>query len=130
MEKNVHLVFIDDEPSIIELVEVYLRNITHLKLTGLTTLTEAHNYIMSNHENIDLVVCDIGMDEGDDFEDGLALLSHLRDKGIAIKWSFCSGHAHLKNEVLCNEKLCVTAFLEKPFTKKELLAFIMSLIQN
>lgn len=129
MEKKVHLLFIDDEPSILELVQVYLQNIRNLEITCLTTLTEAHHYIQNNAGAINVVVCDIGLDEGEDFKDGMALLRHLRKSGVELRWSFCSGHTHLKEDIMCDKELCVTSFLEKPFTKKELLSFIINMIQ-
>lgn len=129
MEKEVHLLFIDDEPSILELVQVYLQNIRHLKITCLSTLSEAYNFIKSHRGDIDVVVCDIGLDEGEDFEDGTALLRQLRRDGVEVIWSFCSGHSHLKNELMSDKELCVTSFLDKPFSKKDLLSFVISLIQ-
>ncbi|MDD0852916.1 response regulator [Halobacteriovorax sp. GB3] len=125
MANKVNIVFIDDEEDILDLVDIYLSRITNLKMHYFTTMDQAEQLILNESDQLSLVVCDIGFCDDEELcSDGIDFLRRIRSHGSNVPWAFCSGYSNKKEELLSDSDLNVTSFLEKPFSKKELLEFI------
>lgn len=125
MANKVNIVFIDDEEDILDLVDIYLSRISNFKMHYFTSMDQAEQLILDQSEELSLVVCDIGFCDDEALcSDGVDFLKRIRSSGSKVPWAFCSGYSNKKDELLNDSQLNVTSFLEKPFSKKELLEFV------
>ncbi len=75
----------------------------------------------------DVAIIDVKLDKGDN--DGIQLLSHIKNKNIDIPVIMISGHANI--EMAVNSlKSGAFEFIQKPFDKERLLNFVNRAIEN
>ena len=75
----------------------------------------------------DVAIIDVKLDKGDN--DGIQLLSHIKNKNVDIPVIMISGHADI--EMAVNSlKSGAFEFIQKPFDKERLLNFVNRAIEN
>jgi DNA-binding response OmpR family regulator len=116
-----HVLALDDDPSIRQLVRDYL-GANELRVTAVATGQELDAVLA--REAIDLVVLDLRL-QG---EDGLQIARRLRE-GSAIPILMLTGRAEEADRVMGLE-LGADDYLTKPFSPRELLARIRALLRR
>ena len=116
-----HVLALDDDPSIRQLVSDYLSE-NELRVTAVATGKEFDAVLSS--ETIDLVVLDLRL-QG---EDGLQIARRLRETS-AIPILMLTGRAEEADRVMGLE-LGADDYLTKPFSPRELLARIRALLRR
>jgi DNA-binding response OmpR family regulator len=117
-----HVLALDDDPSIRQLVSDYLTE-NELRVTAVATGKEL-DAVMAR-ETIDLVVLDLRLQQG---EDGLQIARRLRETS-AIPILMLTGRAEEADRVMGLE-LGADDYLTKPFSPRELLARIRALLRR
>ncbi len=121
MQANPHLLIVDDDPQIGELLQDYLQK-HHYRVTLAKNGTEMEREIKKAH--IDLIVLDI-MLPGDD---GLTLCRKLREK-CATPIIMLSAVGE-ETDRITGLELGADDYLSKPFSPRELLARIKALLRR
>jgi DNA-binding response OmpR family regulator len=116
-----HVLALDDDPAVRQLVSEYLRE-NDLKVTTVTTGKELEAVMV--RETIDLVVLDLRL-QG---EDGLQIARKLRAES-AIPILMLTGRSEEADRVMGLE-LGADDYLTKPFSPRELLARIRALLRR
>jgi two-component system OmpR family response regulator len=116
-----HIVAVDDDPSIRQLVCDYL-NQNELRATAVSSGKELD--VLMARETIDLVVLDLRLNG----EDGLLIARRLREAS-AIPILMLSGRVDEADRVMGLE-LGADDYLTKPFSPRELLARIRALLRR
>ena len=94
-----------------------------------TRLATNYNQALNEIDNKlpDLAIIDVKLDKGDN--DGLELLSHIKNKDKDIPVIIITGHANI--EMAVNSlKAGAFEFIEKPFNQERLLNFINRAVEN
>jgi DNA-binding response OmpR family regulator len=121
MNEQAHVLVLDDDPAVRQLVTEYLTQ-NELRVTAVGTGREL-KAVMAK-ETIDLVVLDLRL-EG---EDGLHIARQLRDES-AVPILILTGRADEADRVMGLE-LGADDYLTKPFSPRELLARIRALLRR
>src|ERR1700683_1403387 len=116
-----HILVVDDDPQIRELVEEYL---TENALRVSATSTGQQMAMILEEEAIDLVILDLRLAG----EDGMAIARTLRDKS-AIPISIVTGVRDEADRIMGLE-LGADDYLTKPFSPRELLARIRTVLRR
>jgi DNA-binding response OmpR family regulator len=121
MNEQAHILVLDDDPAVRQLVTDYLDE-NELKVTAVAT-GKALAAAMAN-ETIDLVVLDLRLPG----EDGMQIARKLRDES-AVPILILTGRAEEADRVMGLE-LGADDYLTKPFSPRELLARIRALLRR
>jgi two-component system OmpR family response regulator len=116
-----HILAVDDDPSIRELVSEYLGE-NDLRVTAVATGNELDAILA--RDTIDLVVLDVRLHG----EDGMQIAHRLREKS-AIPILMLTGRVEEADRVMGLE-LGADDYLTKPFSPRELLARIRALLRR
>ncbi|MFP4476558.1 MAG: response regulator [Desulfatibacillaceae bacterium] len=111
-----NVLIVDDEKEMIELVQTLLEDHVdrfHTAYNGKEALEQLH----AHHHEIDAVITDYVMED----VDGMELLKSVRDHYGALPVIMMTGHGE-KNLVIQALRHHCNGFLEKPFTRRQLLA--------
>lgn len=119
-----HIVIVDDEPSIAEFLAELMRS-RHYKTTIFTSSVEAHEYLVQNNKQVDLVILDQLMPE----MTGIDLATSLRSIGINLPIVLCTGDKELI-ERQSNGGLNIENFVSKPVDINELTELIATIISQ
>ena len=104
------ILFVDDEPAIVQAVTGVLKDLGH----GVTTAEDGRRALeLCQDQSFDLVVSDIRMPH----VDGLKLLATLRERGVATPVILISGHREEDGAVTPGPDV---AYLRKPMRLREL----------
>jgi two-component system, OmpR family, response regulator len=117
-----HVLALDDDPSIRQLVSDYLSE-NELRVTAVATGRELDDVMA--RETIDIIVLDLRLQRG---EDGLQIARRLRESS-RIPILMLSGRADEADRVMGLE-LGADDYLTKPFSPRELLARIRALLRR
>jgi DNA-binding response OmpR family regulator len=120
-EAQPHILAVDDDPAVRELVGEYLAQ-HELRVTAVASGRELHDVMA--RETIDLVVLDLRLGG----EDGLQIARKLREAS-AIPILMLTGLAEEADRVMGLE-LGADDYLTKPFSPRELLARIRALLRR
>lgn len=120
--KNKTLVFVEDNPDILDLYSNVLSKVGFTVLTA-TNGKEALNLIKTNDSSIELIISDLIMPE----MDGYTLIEELEKAHIVKKIIFVSGYS-VKNPSV-DEYASHITFLNKPFQIDDLLQSINNLLE-
>ena len=107
------ILFVDNEPQILNLCMSYLKNSPYLFL-GATSAEEALNII--KRTSVHLIVTDLNMPK----ENGIDLIEFLRKKGIQTPALLLSGKEALETYGQVKDRLNISGMVLKPFTQDEL----------
>ena len=107
------ILFVDNEPQILNLCMSYLKNSPYLFL-GATSAEEALNII--KRTPIHLLITDINMPK----VSGIDLVDFLRKKGVKIPTLLLSNKDSLKKYADEKDRLNISGMIIKPFTQDEL----------
>ena len=117
-----HVLAVDDDPAIRQLVSDYLHE-NELRVTTVASGKELDDVLA--RETIDLIVLDLRLQGG---EDGLQIARRLRESS-AIPILMLTGRADEADRVMGLE-LGADDYLTKPFSPRELLARIRALLRR
>ncbi|MDF1536106.1 MAG: response regulator [bacterium] len=120
------ILIVDDDTSIQELLRIILTKHGYTVHQATNGEEAIHRYM---EVDPDLVISDISMPKGDGFNVAIIIRSKERDgKNIPILLisAFYDDHANVKNAERCG----ASAFLPKPFTQKQLMDAVESLLRN
>ena len=121
MTETAHILALDDDPAVRQLVAEYLGQ-NELRVTAVATGKELADVMA--RETVDLVVLDLRL-QG---EDGLQIARKLREES-AIPILMLTGRAEEADRVMGLE-LGADDYLTKPFSPRELLARIRALLRR
>lgn len=107
------ILFVDNEPQILNLCMSYLKNSPYLFL-GATSAEEALNII--KRTAVHLIVTDLNMPKGS----GIDLIEFLRKKGVQTPALLLSGKEALDTYGQVKDRLQIAGMVLKPFTQDEL----------
>lgn len=113
-----HIVLIDDEKHILEIGSIYLRD-QGFRVTSIDNGKEAISYIQKNFKDIDLIVSDIIMPKVNGWQVFQATKQIIENPNFI----FVSGYSDEVDNAQMREA-GITAFIPKPFTRKNFLATI------
>ncbi len=124
-EQGCKVLVVDDDPSIQELLKIILEKngyLVHQAIDG-DQAVQLFSEVRPN-----LVISDVSMPKGDGFN--VAILIRSKERGspktpILLISAFYDDQANRENAQRCG----ADAFLSKPFTQKELLAAVRSLLE-
>ena len=116
-----HILAIDDDPAMRELVAEYLRE-NEVRVTAVATGAEM-NEVLASHA-VDLVVLDLRLGE----EDGMQLARKLREEG-ATPIIIVTGKQEEADRIMGLE-LGADDYMVKPFSPRELLARIRAVLRR
>jgi PAS domain S-box-containing protein len=122
--KGEHILFIEDEPSVIQVGQAMLEH-NGYQVSTAETGHEATEIFNQNKDNIDLVLSDVVLPD----INGIDLIEkfHKIDKDLPV--ILCSGYTEKKSHrSVINEK--GFAFIQKPFTIKEVLTRIRECLSD
>ena len=123
MEKQDHILIVDDDPEIRELLAGYLAR-QGLKATGVSDGREMRRVLA--RERVDLLVLDLMLSG----EDGISLCRELRAPGQpALPIVMLSARSEEADRILGLE-LGADDYLSKPFAARELLARVQSVLRR
>lgn len=108
------VMLIDDEPAILELLELFLEDIG-CQIISFTSPEEAYTTI-KNFRHVDLVISDINMPS----MNGIELLKLVRELPNDVKWIFCSAFLEEKKQLIEDLSLNVSGYYAKPIQSQEL----------
>ena len=112
---NTSVLLVDDEPDIVKMVELVLRDM------GINTIYKAQNgiealdYFAGSVNVIDLVVCDWMMPE----MDGLEFFLRLRSMHLEIPFLMLT-QRKTTNDIIAAKDAGVSSYITKPFTAGQL----------
>ena len=118
---SAHVLAVDDDPAIREVIGDYLRQ-HDFRVTGVADGRAMHAVLA--HEVVDLVVLDLKLQD----EDGMALARRLRDES-AIPIIMVTGR-HEEADRVMGLELGADDYLTKPFSPRELLARIRAVLRR
>ena len=119
---NTHVLAVDDDPSIRQMVSDYLGD-NEIRVTSLSSAREIAAVMA--RETIDLVVLDLRMPG----EDGMEVARKLREEFAALPIIMLTGRKDEADRVMGLE-LGADDYLTKPFSPRELLARIHALLRR
>ena len=104
-----HVLIVDDEPDIINILEVILNKVGKYKVSGVANGIRALD-LLSKDPTVDLVLADIKMPE----MDGVELVSRIKDNDVERpKVIFVTGFTDIPVDKLYDAGAC--GFIAKPF---------------
>jgi two-component system, NtrC family, response regulator PilR len=118
---NARVLIVDDEPDLVELVELTLRRMG-LAAQAAGTVRDAQRLILT--ESFDLVLCDMRLPDGN----GLDLLEWLQDKRPGLPCAVITAHGNVETAVRAL-KLGAFDFLSKPLDLTALRKLITSALR-
>ncbi len=124
-EKSCKVLVVDDDPSIQELLRIILEKngyLVHQAIDGDQAVR------LFSEVKPDLVISDVSMPKGDGFNVAILIRSKERDAPrtpILLISAFYDDQANRENAQRCG----ADAFLSKPFTQKELITAVRSLME-
>ena len=121
MEKSILIV--DDEPDILSALTLFLESLNHFKVYQAISGNEALSIISKN--NIDLVISDVRMPDGD----GIFLIKQLKNKLThGLKFIFMTGYSDLNQKDALD--LGAIEILRKPFDLSVLESSVLKALSN
>jgi PAS domain S-box-containing protein len=121
---NEHILFVDDEKSIVKLGVRALGNLGYT-VTGINNSIEALQVFKSNPDNFDLVITDMAMPEMMGSQLAKKILNIRPDTPIII----CTGYSE-KLDTLKARKLNVKASIDKPILMEDLTAKVREVLDQ
>jgi len=121
--KTVHILAIDDDPTIRHVITEYLGE-NDLRVTTLASGTDLPTVMA--RESVDLVLLDLRLPEG---PDGLEIARSLREDSARLPIIMVSGRKEEADRVIGLE-LAADDYLIKPFSPRELLARIRAVLRR
>ncbi len=117
-----HILVVDDEPQIRELLSLYLDKQGY-KVSAAATATETMKLVEGDH--VHLVVLDIGLEE----EDGLKLLANLKSKHPQILVIMLTGMGFVEDLLQEAQQKGADGYVSKVSPMDELLGTIQRLLK-
>lgn len=133
-KKNINLVLVEDDISIRNLLQEGLKKKNYLNVYAFKSLKESTEYInnlLKDNQDIDLVISDIMISDGN----GLDLVTKIKKINNKTKFILISGYdkehlESLKNYDVLQKYNQDIIFLQKPFSIQEMLVLIDSFYEK
>jgi two-component system response regulator SaeR len=116
------VLIVDDEPDILTILKIFLKNKVNQVLTAKDGL-EALEVLKENQVN--LILSDISMPN----MNGIDFLKQLRTTDNKTKFIFLSAYSQQKDDLM-NSELNVLGFIQKPVTKKKILTVLDDILES
>lgn len=122
MNKNIRILFIDDEEMLVELAESYFEDMDNYDIVVANNKDDAYKYFVDNNSHIDVVICDQCL-AGDS---GLELVEKFYKIQSNIYYYVVTGSLSL-GENAKKYKEIIAGVIHKPFSFNELCSMLESL---
>jgi len=123
--KDIHIMLVDDEPSILDLTERHLEKMGYSNITPCLSGQSAMEKYQENNNSFDIIISDLNMPE----MNGVELLRHLSDEDYRGGIILLSGEdkriLEVAKDLARARKLNVIGYISKPF-KRESLELLLS----
>ncbi len=124
MKGNEHILFVDDEKIIVEVVQTFLENLGY-KVTAEINSTHCLETFTGNPDNFELVITDMAMPDLTGKDLAVKILAIRPDIPIIL----CTGYSDIIDESKARE-IGIKAFIMKPFIMHEMANTIYNILHN
>jgi len=118
--KEIHIMLVDDEPSILDLTERYLEKMGFFNITPCLSGQVALEKYQNNKDSFDIIISDLNMPE----MNGVELLRHLSEEGYGGGIILLSGEdkriLEVAKDLAKARNLNVIGYISKPFKRDSL----------
>ena len=123
--KDLHIMIVDDEPSILDLTSMHLEKLGYCNITSCQSAQSALEKFREDTGFYDIIICDLNMPE----MSGVEFLKHLSKEGYYGSIILLSGEderiLEIAKEIAKARNLNVLGYISKPF-KRESLELLLS----